>query len=261
MPSPGSVLVVGGSRGLGKALVDHYTARTSVEVYATQRSSSHPGGDKNVKWVHQIDLMKPTVGEDIVKQLSGVEKVEISTVFITAGVFKREEFDKGPSWQDEVAMYHTSSIAPPFIVHALVKAKNLIKGAKIVLVSSEAGSVTLRTAGGGDYAHHGSKAALNMVGKQLSHDLEPLGITVGIIHPSFMRTEMTKGVGFDVAWDENGALHPPEAAEILAKWTDDELDISKSGEFWAPRGTRDIGSWKDVYGKESRTEGPVQLPW
>lgn len=259
MPSPGSVLVVGGSRGLGKALVDHYTARTSVEVYSTQRSQEHPGGDKNVKWIHRIDLMKPTVGEDIAKQLSGVE---ISTIFITAGVFVREEFDKrGPIWEDEVKMYHTSSIAPPFIIHALVKAKNLIKGAKIVLVSSEAGSITLRTAGGGDYAHHGSKAALNMVGKQLSYDLEPLDIAVGIIHPSFMRTEMTKGVGFDVAWDENGALHPHEAAEILAKWTDDELDMSKSGEFWAPRGTRDIGSWNDVYGKATQKEGPVQLPW
>lgn len=258
MPSPGSVLIVGGSRGLGAALVAHYTALTSVEVYATQRSSSHPGGDKNVKWIHQIDLMKPTVGEDIAKQLPGVE---ISTIFITAGVFKREDFADGPNWQDEVAMYHTSSIAPPFIVHALVTAKNLLRGAKIVLVSSEAGSITLRTAGGGDYAHHGSKAALNMVGKQLSYDLAPTGVAVAIVHPSFMRTEMTKGVGFDVAWDENGALHPHEAAEILAEWTDEELDMAKSGEFWAPRGTRDIGSWNDVYGKESQKEGPVRLPW
>ena len=259
MPSPGSVLIVGGSRGLGKALVDHYTARTSVEVYATQRSHEHPGGDKNVKWINHIDLMKSTVGEDIAKQLSGVE---ISTIFITAGVFIREEFDRGgPNWEDEVKMYHTSSIAPPSLIHSLVKAKSLIRGAKIVLVSSEAGSITLRTAGGGDYAHHGSKAALNMVGKQLSHDLEPLGITIGIIHPSFMRTEMTKNVGFDVAWDENDALLPSEAAEILAKWTDNELDMSKTGQFWAPRGTRDIGSWNDVYGKESQKEGPVQLPW
>jgi NAD(P)-dependent dehydrogenase (short-subunit alcohol dehydrogenase family) len=259
MPSPGSVLVVGGSRGLGAALVDLYSAQSSVEVYATHRGHERPGGDKNVKWLDHVDLMHPSVGENLVKHLQGVE---ISTIYITAGIFIREEFDKGgPDWDAEVRTYHTSAIAPPVIIHALVKANNLIKGAKIVLVSSEAGSITLRTEGGGDYAHHGSKSALNMVGKQLSYDLELLGIAVGIIHPSFMRTEMTKGVGFDVAYDEHGALKPEEAAEILSKWTDNELDMKKSGEFWAPRGTRDIGSWNVVYGKETQKEGPVQLPW
>ena len=188
--------------------------------------------------------------------------VKISTVVITAGVFIREEFDKGgPDWEAEIKTYHTSAIAPPFIVHSLSKAGILTKGSKIVLVSSEAGSIALRTSGGGDYAHHGSKAALNMVGKQLSYDLEPQGIAVGIVHPSFMRTEMTKGVGFDVAWDDMGALNPEEAADILGTWVDNELDMKKSGEFWAPRGTRDIGSWNDVYGKETQKEGPVQLPW
>ena len=259
MPTPVSVLIVGGTRGLGAALVEYYASESSVEVYATHRSTSHTGGAKHVKWLSGIDLMKPSVGEDIVKHLSGVK---ISTVIITAGVFFREEFDKGgPNWDDEVKTYHTSTIAPPVIVHSLVKANILMKSSKIVLVSSEAGSITLRTSGGGDYGHHGSKAALNMVGKQLSYDLEPHGIVVGIVHPSFMRTEMTKGVGFDVAWDEMGALKPEEAANILGKWVDDELDMKKSGEFWAPRGTRDIGSWNDVYGKESQIEGPVQLPW
>ena len=67
-------------------------------------------------------------------------------------------------------MYTTSSIAPVFIVHRLVRAGLLQHGAKIVLVSSESGSISLRheQEGGGNYAHHASKAALNMVGKLLS---------------------------------------------------------------------------------------------
>lgn len=47
------------------------------------------------------------------------------------------------------------------------------------------------------YAHHGSKAALNMVGKLLSMNLKGEGVAVGMVHPGFMRTEMTAGVGFD----------------------------------------------------------------
>ena len=61
--------------------------------------------------------------------------------------------------------------------------------------------------GGGNYAHHASKTAVNMVGKLLSYDLKDKVIAVGMIHPGFMRTEMTKGVGFDKFWDQaNGKL-------------------------------------------------------
>ncbi|CRJ96589.1 hypothetical protein BN1723_008641 [Verticillium longisporum] len=83
------------------------------------------------------------------------------------------------------------------------------------------------------------QAALNMVGKLLSLDLRKRGVIVSIVHPGFMRTEMTAGVGFDKYWDEGGAVTPEEAAASLAQWTDG-LDISKTGEYWAPRGPRDI---------------------
>lgn len=60
----------------------------------------------------------------------------------------------------------------------------MIKDGKIILVSSESGSITLRheKEGGGNYAHHASKSALNMVGKLLSLDLKDQGIAVGIVH-------------------------------------------------------------------------------
>jgi NAD(P)-dependent dehydrogenase (short-subunit alcohol dehydrogenase family) len=131
----------------------------------------------------------------------------------------------------------TSSVAPPFIIHSLTKAKYLVSGSRILLVSSESGSITLRheKEGGGNYAHHASKAALNMVGKLLSLDLKDKGVIISVVHPGFMRTEMTKGVGFDKFWDDGGAVTPDEAAKSLIEWAD-KLDMSKSGQYWAPRG-------------------------
>lgn len=127
---------------------------------------------------------------------------------ITAGRFSTEDFSKesGPNWDEEVTMYTTSSIAPVFLVHRLFHAGLLSKGSKVVLVSSESGSITLRheQEGGGNYAHHASKAALNMTGKLLSLDMKDAGVVVSIVHPGFMRTEMTKGVGFDKFWDDGG---------------------------------------------------------
>ncbi|EWG38825.1 3-oxoacyl-[acyl-carrier protein] reductase [Fusarium verticillioides 7600] len=181
---------------------------------------------------------------------------------ITAGYFATEDLslDKGPKWEEEQRMYTTSSIAPVFIVHQLIHKGLLRKGSKVVLVSSESGSITLRhpKEGGGNYAHHASKAALNMVGKLLSLDLKDQGIIVSIVHPGFMRTEMTKGVGFDKFWDDGGAVTPDKAAASLINWID-SLDISKTGEYWAPRGPRDIGTAEVVLGEDLAT--PLHLPW
>jgi hypothetical protein len=76
-----------------------------------------------------------------------------------------------------------------------------------------------------------------------------------------MRTEMTKGVGFDKFWDAGGALEPEDAARITADWVEKDFSIDETGTYWAPRGTRDIGNWDVVVGKDKAKEGPVQLPW
>lgn len=75
-----------------------------------------------------------------------------------------------------------------------------------------------------------------------------------------MRTEMTAGVGFDKFWDQGGALPPDEAAKILADWVEKDFDISLTGTYWAPRGTKDIGNWEVVMGGDE-IKGPVKLPW
>ncbi len=43
-----------------------------------------------------------------------------------------------------------------------------------------------------------------MMGRLLSLDLKEEGVVVGIVHPGFMRTEMTRGVGFDEFWEDGG---------------------------------------------------------
>ena len=76
-----------------------------------------------------------------------------------------------------------------------------------------------------------------MVGKLLSLDLKDEGVIISVVHPGFMRTEMTAGVGFDKFWDVGGAVAPEEAARGLVAWTEG-LEMGMSGEYWAPRGPR-----------------------
>lgn len=206
-----SVLIVGATRGLGASLVKRYASQADSTVFATSRSSSAPGGfPSSVQWLHDIDLMKPSVGDDLAGQLKGKGKASsLDAVIITAGRFTTEDFsqESGLNWDEEVTMYTTSAVAPVFVVHRLFHAGLLASGtSKVVLVSSESGSIALRheSEGGGNYAHHASKSALNMAGRLLSLDLKDAGVVVSVVHPGFMRTEMTKGVGFDKFWDDGG---------------------------------------------------------
>ncbi|KAF5568861.1 3-oxoacyl-reductase [Fusarium phyllophilum] len=242
------ILIIGATRGLGASLTKKYAEKSENTVYGTARSPEGPkDSPSGVKWLSDIDLMQSNAGQKLASLLDPAQPIDSVSMFheaekqgkiITAGYFATEDLtlDKGPKWEEEQRMYTTSSIAPVFIVHQLIHKGLLRKGSKVVLVSSESGSITLRHAkeGGGNYAHHASKAALNMIGKLLSLDLKDQGVIVSIVHPGFMRTEMTRGVGFDKFWDDGG----DEAAASLINWID-SLDISKTGEYWAPRGPRE----------------------
>ena len=190
-----TTLVVGATRGLGAAIVKNYASRPSTFVIGTARGSQTPSNSENVSYIPDIDIATEPAGSNLAKAIKQSGK-QLDTVIINAGFFGKESFDE-PNWESELKMYTTSSIAPVFLVHHLVKSGLLKNGSKVVLISSESGSITLRheSEGGGNYGHHASKTALNMVGKLLSIDLKDAGIAVGMVHPGFMRTEMTKGVG------------------------------------------------------------------
>jgi NAD(P)-dependent dehydrogenase (short-subunit alcohol dehydrogenase family) len=81
-----------------------------------------------------------------------------------------------------------------------------------------------------------------MVGKLLSLDLKEHGVIVSIVHPGFMRTDMTRGVGFDRFWDDGGAVSPEMAAASLVQWVEG-LGMERSGEYWAPRGPSEFLFW------------------
>ena len=178
----GTVLIVGATRGLGASLAQTYLSQ-GFKVLGTARGSSAPSTPK-VNWITSIDLTEPSAGSKLASAVRPHAPIDLAVV--VAGYLSLESFEK-PDWDAEVKMYTTCAIGPTFVVNALAKEGCLKEqGGKIVLLSSEAGSVTLRheSEGGGMYGHHASKTALNMVGKLLSLDLKDKGIAVGMVHVS-----------------------------------------------------------------------------
>jgi len=260
-----ATVVIGATRGLGKAICEYTLSKGSASaVYGTTRKSTAPdptsSSPSNLKWITDVDIGTPGAGKAVIAGYSA--SAPIKTLIVSAGYFATEEFPT-LDWKAEETMYRTSAIGPAFLVSSLSQAGLLKEGSRVVMVSSESGSIALRHAkeGGGNYGHHASKAALNMVTKLLSLDLKDKGVAVVSVHPGFMRTEMTKGVGFDKYWDDGGAVTPDVAAKSLVDFIDADVDISKTGQYWAPRGAADIGTADVVLGPKDKLPVPLQLPW
>ncbi|OCK85074.1 NAD(P)-binding protein [Lepidopterella palustris CBS 459.81] len=256
-----NVLIVGATRGLGAELAKYYASKGN-NVFATARTSNPPSNAKNLTYIPSIDISSENAGHLILQFLAYHSIKTLAIVVITAGYFATETLSS-PSFASQEKMYKTCAIGPTILVTALANSPSLLpKSSKIILVSSESGSITLRheSEGGGNYGHHASKSALNMCGKLLSLDLKERGVAVGLVHPSFMRTDMTKGVGFDKFWDHGGAVTPNVAAESLADWVE-TFGMDKTGQFWAPRGAADIGTAGQVLGPREKLSTPLLLPW
>jgi NAD(P)-dependent dehydrogenase (short-subunit alcohol dehydrogenase family) len=80
---------------------------------------------------------------------------------------------------------------------------------------------------GGMYGYRMSKAALNAAGKSLALDLAPRGVAVAILHPGYVKTDMT---------DRHGTVLPDDAARDLLQRIE-ELTLQNSGTFWHANGS------------------------
>src|SRR5690606_27563059 len=114
--------------------------------------------------------------------------------------------------------FEVNALGPLRVTKALLP--HLKKGSKVALITSRMGSIA-DNGSGGMYGYRMSKAALNMAGKSLAVDLKDRGIAVIILHPGFVRTDMTGG---------NGMIDPDESARGLIARIE-ELTLDRSGTF------------------------------
>ena len=119
--------------------------------------------------------------------------------------------------------FEVNALGPLRVTQSLLHA--LKDGAKIALVTSRMGSIADNDSGG-SYGYRMSKAALNAAGVSLAKDLRERGIAVAILHPGYVRTDMT---------GQSGLIDVDESvAGLLGRI--DGLDLENSGSFWHTNG-------------------------
>eukprot|EP00188_Purpureofilum_apyrenoidigerum_P005336 Plantae.Rhodophyta-Purpureofilum_apyrenoidigerum.ctg6869.p1 GENE.Plantae.Rhodophyta-Purpureofilum_apyrenoidigerum.ctg6869~~Plantae.Rhodophyta-Purpureofilum_apyrenoidigerum.ctg6869.p1 ORF type:complete len:294 (+),score=67.76 Plantae.Rhodophyta-Purpureofilum_apyrenoidigerum.ctg6869:70-882(+) len=253
----GLTLIMGSTGGLGtaicKALVEG-----GCDVYATCRKVKPELEELNPKKIiDKVDMMDDEGPKRFVDELGDVK---FDTIIVVAGYFTTEEFGKS-NLDEQRKMFEICAIGPMRYVEGLYNGGKLKKGTRIATITSEGGSIGLRTEkeGGGNYGHHGSKAAQNMIFKMLSYDLKPMGASVVMIHPGFLRTKMTDDK-FGDKYDELGAVKPPEAVPYILDCIT-RLNIDNTGRFVAAMGAQGLGLGSYALDDPDSLKPGDSLPW
>ncbi|MBC8455056.1 MAG: SDR family oxidoreductase [Deltaproteobacteria bacterium] len=220
---PRTVLVTGANRGIGLELVRMLVSRGD-KVIAACRSVSGELSGLGVTVEEGVDVTSEDSVAHLVRRLEGQP---IDLLINNAGILSRENL----SAMDFGAIrlqFEVNAMGPLRVSHALLP--QMGPGSKIGIVSSRMGSIEDNTSGG-QYGYRMSKVAVNMAGVSLAHDLKERGIAVALLHPGFVKTEMTGGRGLVSA--------QAAAAGLMDRL--DGLNMANSGTFWHAKG--DVLPW------------------
>jgi NAD(P)-dependent dehydrogenase (short-subunit alcohol dehydrogenase family) len=221
-----TVLVTGSSRGIGLELCRQLNERGD-RVIATCRRSTDALKALDVEVFENVDVSDPKALNLLSDRLKGRR---LDWLVNNAGILQSFGFnDLDTNCIANIKkMFEVNSLGPLLATKSLVK--HLDSGSKVGLITSRMGSISDNDSGG-SYGYRMSKAAANAVGKSLAIDLKSQGIAVGILHPGYVRTEMT---------GHNGLMDVDESAIGLIDRMDN-LNLTNTGSFWHTNG--DLLSW------------------
>lgn len=179
------VLITGASRGVGAALHDVY-ALAGHDVIGTSRAGT--GG------LHPLDVTDPGSCAALAATLGDAP---LDILVCNAGIYPDKGMDIGDTFPAQMwAEGLATNVTGVFLtIQALMPALRRAQAGKIAIISSRMGSQDI--APGGSYIYRASKAAALNIGRNLARDLAPEGISVGIYHPGWVRTDMG-GAGADI---------------------------------------------------------------
>lgn len=209
-----TVVVTGANRGIGKATAEKFLSK-GWRVVAT--SMSGKGWEaENISWV-QLDLAKP---ESVERAVGVVKKSSFDVLVDNAGAYPDEEYlaDTPIKRKNLRAVLEVNLIGTVDFTEQLLN--HISSTGHIILLGSRAGSLTTEKVSTSEPSYRISKAALSMYTRLLAERLRNTEITVSIVDPGWVRTDM----GGDDA--ERDVSEPAEEIFVLA------TSSVPSGKFW-----------------------------
>ncbi|MFQ3197906.1 MAG: NAD(P)-dependent dehydrogenase (short-subunit alcohol dehydrogenase family) [Paraglaciecola sp.] len=213
-----TVVITGANRGIGLEFVKQYLAQ-GHDVYALCRNACDELHQSGAIVIDHVDVGNP---ETLPASLAKLDKLHIDILINNAGVLANESIDDYAPHTIEY-QFRVNAMGPLLVTQILKP--QLTKGSKVALITSRMGSMQDNTSGG-YYGYRMSKAALNMAGVSLAHDLKDSGIAVALLHPGYVQTEMVKFAG-----DISAADAVTRLIACISR-----LTLANTGTFWHGNG-------------------------
>ena len=214
-----TILIVGADRGIARCMVEQLAARGD-DVIAACLEDGDDLAALGVRVEPRVDVTSDAAVAAMAERLrSG--GIELDWLVNVAGVLGVDEL--GSIDLDDVRrQFEINAMGPLRVVQAV--ADRLKEGSKVGIVTRRVGSLADNSSGG-MYAYRMSKAAANMAGVNLHHDLGKRGIAVLLLHPGLVDTDLTKEFPRSLPW-----IKPEQAAEGLIR-NMDNLTMESAGRF------------------------------
>ena len=213
-----NILITGANRGIGLKFAEILSANNNI--YATARDITKADDLEKLDNTELLEL--DLLNKDSIKSFcSELKDIPLDMIINNAGIFQDEQMEEtilDPElWLDEIMI---NAIGPVVLSQKLKE--NIMSGndKKIIFISSQMGSIDDNYSGG-YYFYRTSKSALNSAAKSLSIDWKADGISVLMLHPGWVRTDM------------GGSNAKLDIDTSVSKMLDviNSLDMGKTGTF------------------------------
>ena len=213
-----NILITGANRGIGLKFAEILSANNNI--YATTRDITNADDLKKLDNTELLEL--DLLNKDSIKSFcSELKDIPLDMIINNAGIFQDEQMEEtilDPElWLDEIMI---NAVGPVVLSQKLKE--NIMSGndKKIIFISSQMGSIDDNYSGG-YYFYRTSKSALNSAAKSLSIDWKADGISVLMLHPGWVRTDM------------GGSNAKLDIDTSVSKMLDviNSLDMGKTGAF------------------------------
>jgi NAD(P)-dependent dehydrogenase (short-subunit alcohol dehydrogenase family) len=214
-------LVTGANRGIGLALCKQLAEHRKQVIAVCRRPSPDLEKVAGVHIESGVDVTSDEAMAGLAERLRGTH---VDILIANAGILHADSLETS-GLQSVREQFEVNALGPLRTVKAL--RATLQAGSKIALITSRMGSIA-DNGSGGYYGYRMSKAALNAAGASLAQDLKPQRIAVVILHPGYVRTDMTS---------HGGTINADDSARLLLQRID-ELTLETSGQFLHANGER-----------------------
>ena len=184
-----SVLVLGGSRGIGAAIVRRFAAdgASVTFTYSGSPDAAKALADETGTQAAQTDSADRNAVINRVRESGPLDVLVVNAGIILFG----DALEQDP---DDVERLFRINIRSPYYA-AVEAARQMPDGGRIIIIGSVNGD-RMPLAGLASYAV--SKSALQGLARGLARDFGPRGITVNAVAPGWIATEMSDKVPEDI---------------------------------------------------------------